>query len=242
MKKTLLIKLILVTLTLTMMLSCFIACDKTEEPAGDGKETSQNAGNNGDKTPPAAPTDSKDMNDMLAEINAWKAEDFEETSEKTEYLKITVKGYGDIVIRLRRNIAPSNVGGIQMLVPYGWYNGLTFHRVADGYIQGGCPNGDGTGVSGNSMRGEFADNNWENPLKHVRGVVSAFRFDDDPNSASCQFLILNKDCPAFDGNRSAMGYVVAGMDVVDAIAAVKTTDGKPAERIVMEKVVFAKMK
>jgi peptidyl-prolyl cis-trans isomerase B (cyclophilin B) len=243
MKKTLLIKLILVTLTLTMMLSCFIACDKTEEPAADGKETSQNAGNNGDKTPPAAPTDSKDMNDMLAEINAWKAEDFEETSEKTEYIKVAVKGYGDIIIRLRTDVAPSNATGIQWLIPYKFYDGLTFHRIDEaGYIQGGCPKGDGTGVSGISQRGEFADNGFENPLKHVRGVVSMFRFDDQPNSGSCQFLILTKDCPQFDGNRSAMGYVVAGMDVVDAIAAAEATDGKPAEKIVMKKVCFVKMK
>ena len=238
MKKTFVSKLILAGLILTMLLSCFVACDKDDTSVG--KDTAQGDDANGGQA--ATPTDSKDMNDMAAEINAWKAEDFEETSEKTEYLKITVTGYGDIVIRLRRDIAPSNVGGIRMLIPYGWYNGLTFHNVTDGYIQGGCPNGDGTGVSGNSMRGEFADNNWDNPLKHIRGVVSAFRFEDDPNSASCQFLILTKDCPRFDGNRSAMGYVVAGMDVVDAIAAVETTDGKPNEKVVMEKVCFVKFK
>ena len=252
MKKTLLFKLLLVTLSLVMMLSCFVACDK--EPADDGKGTTQNGdsanngGNNadnGNKTP----TTSTELSDMVAEINAFKAEDFEETTEKTEYLKVVVKDYGEIIIRLRREIAPSNVGGFQWLVPYGWFNGLTFHRVVkDGYIHGGCPNGDGTGVSGISLKGEFSENGRDNPLKHVRGVVSAFRFDDDVNSASCQFLILTNDCPQFDGNRTAMGYVVAGMEVVDAIAAVEVKDnGKgeisaPVEKIVMEKVCFVKMK
>lgn len=119
MKKTLLFKLLLVTLSLVMMLSCFVACDK--EPADDGKGTTQNGdsanngGNNadnGNKTP----TTSTELSDMVAEINAFKAEDFEETTEKTEYLKVVVKDYGEIIIRLRREIAPSNVGGFQWLV------------------------------------------------------------------------------------------------------------------------------
>lgn len=255
MKKNHLIKLLLVCLSLTLLLSCFVACDSSKDPAGDGKESTENNGtekpdnNGGNEKPdegnktPVTPSDSKDMEDMAAEINAWKAEDFEETSAQSEYIKIVVKGYGDIIIRLRTKIAPSNASGVQWLIPKKFYDGLTIHRLDPaGYIQGGCPNGDGTGVSGISQRGEFADNGFDNPLKHVRGVVSMFRFDDDPNSGSCQFLILTKDCPQFDGNRSAMGYVVAGLEVVDAIYAAEATDGTPAEKIIMEKIVFVQMK
>lgn len=261
MKKNLLLKLLTFGLALTMLLACFVACDGGNDPADSGKETTQNAdtnsgngtadngGNsgaatdNGGNAAPVTPTNSKDMNDMAAEINAWKTEDFEEASVASEYIKIVVKGYGDIIIRLRTNVAPSNASGIQWLIPYKFYDGLTFHHIDEaGYIQGGCPKGDGTGDSGIQQRGEFADNGFENPLKHVRGVVSMYRPDDQPNGGSCQFLILTKDCPQFDGNRSSMGYVVAGMDVVDAIAAAANTDGKPNENIVMEKVVFVKMK
>lgn len=243
MKKITFTKLILWSLTLTMLLSCFVACD-ADDTSADGNETVQNGdtvGSTGGDTP-VVPTDTRDMADMAAEINAWKAEDFEETDETTEYIKVSVKGYGDIIIRLRTKLAPSNASGVQFLVPYKFYDGLTFHNIQDGYIQGGCPKGDGTGVSGISQRGEFADNGFDNPIKHVRGVVSMFRFEDQPNSGSCQFLILTKDCPQFDGNRSAMGYVVAGLEVVDAIAAAEATDGKPAERIVMETVRFVKLK
>lgn len=195
------------------------------------------------------PTSGKDMTDILAEINCKQVTDFEETEEKSEFIKIVVQGYGEIVVRLRTDIAPANAGGIQWLIPYNYYKGLTFHRVLkDSFIQGGCPNGDGTGGSGISLRGEFADNGVNNPLLHVRGVVSAHREEENFNSASTQFLILTQDCPQFDGNRTAFGYVVAGMDVVDAIADASVKDNgageisAPAEKIVMEKIVFVKLK
>jgi peptidyl-prolyl cis-trans isomerase B (cyclophilin B) len=249
MKKNLFWRVAVLALAACLLLPCLLSCDDTAEPVVDGKETtaSNDAGNND------AGNNNGEASDLMtavkAEINAKKAEDFEETTEKSEYIKVTVQGFGDIIIRLRPDIAPNTASGIQYLIGYNYYRGLTFHRVLkDSYIHGGCPKGDGTGVSGIQLRGEFADNGFQNPLLHLRGVVSAYRPEDNKNGASCQFLILTKDCPQFDGNRTAFGYVVAGMDVVDAISAVEVQDNgngeisSPVERVVIEKSVYVKEK
>ena len=118
----------------------------------------------------------------------------------------------------------------------GFYDGLTFHRVIRGFmIQGGCPNGTGTGGPGYTIEGEFTANGFENALSHKRGVVSMAR-SMDPNSAGSQFFIMHADSPHLDGQYAAFGKVVSGMEVVDAIANLKTDfSDKPKVEVIIEK-------
>ena len=150
---------------------------------------------------------------------------------------IEIKDLGRIKVELDEKAAPITVENFKNLVSKGFYNGLTFHRVIEGFmIQGGCPNGTGTGGSGTNIKGEFARNGVPNPLKHSRGVISMAR-SMMPNSASSQFFIMHKDAPHLDGSYAAFGHVVEGLDVVDAIAACATDRAdKPLEDVVMERV------
>ena len=141
-----------------------------------------------------------------------------------------------IKIELYPEIAPETVANFEKLVNKGFYNGLTFHRVISGFmIQGGCPHGNGTGNSGEHIKGEFAANGFKNDLKHNRGVLSMARAAD-PNSASCQFFIMHKDAPHLDGSYAAFGKVVEGIEVVDEIAETETDySDKPVTPVVMKK-------
>nr|MBP8856000.1 peptidylprolyl isomerase [Oscillospiraceae bacterium] len=108
------------------------------------------------------------------------------------------------------------------LVGEGFYDGLTFHRIIPGFmIQGGCPDGTGMGGPGHHIKGEFAKNGWNNPIKHARGVISMAR-SAMPDSAGSQFFIMHEDATHLDGQYAAFGQVVNGLDVVDEIAAVPT--------------------
>ncbi len=142
-----------------------------------------------------------------------------------------------IEIELYPEIAPKTVENFEKLVNSGFYDGLTFHRVIPGFmIQGGCPNGNGMGGPGYSIKGEFAANGVKNDLKHTRGVISMARAMD-PDSAGSQFFIMHEDAPHLDGQYAAFGKVVSGMDAVDRIAAVDTDWGdKPLTPVVMTKV------
>ena len=137
-------------------------------------------------------------------------------------VRITMEDGGVIDIELNEEVAPITCENFKKLVGQGFYNGLTFHRVIPGFmIQGGCPLGNGTGGPGWSIKGEFASNGVNNPLKHTRGVISMARAMD-PNSAGSQFFIMHEDAPHLDGDYAAFGHVVNGMDVVDEIAATPT--------------------
>ncbi len=148
-----------------------------------------------------------------------------------------VKNFGRIKISLDRQAAPITVENFEKLVREGFYNGLTFHRVIEGFmIQGGCPLGTGTGGSGRTIKGEFSANGVPNPIEHRRGVISMAR-SMMPNSASSQFFIVHQDSPHLDGSYAAFGRVEEGMEVVDAIAATPTGRGdRPLEPVVMERV------
>lgn len=118
--------------------------------------------------------------------------------------------------------APNTVNNFISLVKKGFYNGVIFHRVIPGFmIQGGDPQGVGTGGPGYSIRGEFSANGFENGLKHTRGVLSMARAMD-PDSAGSQFFIMTDPAPHLDGQYAAFGQVIDGLDTVDAIAAVRT--------------------
>ena len=150
---------------------------------------------------------------------------------------IEVKDLGKIKIELDEQAAPITAKNFRDLVEKGFYNGLIFHRVIAGFmIQGGCPEGTGMGGPGYTIKGEFATNGVDNPLKHVRGVVSMARAMD-PDSAGSQFFIMHADAPYLDGQYAAFGRVVEGMEVVDEIANSMTDySDRPYQDVVMEKV------
>ena len=137
---------------------------------------------------------------------------------------------GTITAELYPEVAPITVNNFISLINKGFYNGLIFHRVINGFmIQGGDPDGIGTGGPGYHIRGEFAQNGYENNLKHTAGVLSMAR-SMMPNSAGSQFFIMHKDAPHLDGAYAAFGKVTEGQDVVDAIATVATDAGdRPVE-------------
>lgn len=130
---------------------------------------------------------------------------------------ITVKDYGEIKLELDADVAPITVTNFIGLVEEGFYDGLTFHRIIDGFmIQGGDPDHDGTGGSDKTIKGEFSLNGVGNTISHKRGVVSMAR-SNDYNSASSQFFIVQEDSTYLDKQYAAFGHVTEGMDVVDKI-------------------------
>ena len=134
------------------------------------------------------------------------------------HIEIQVKDYGAIQAELDADVAPITVTNFINLAQDGFYDGLTFHRVISGFmIQGGDPNGDGTGGSEQTIKGEFSANGVENNIDHVRGVLSMARQMDNYDSASSQFFIVQQDSPHLNGDYAAFGYVTEGMEIVDAI-------------------------
>lgn len=139
-------------------------------------------------------------------------------AELTYYADIEIADYGTVTVQLDQAAAPITAANFVSLAQSGFYDGLTFHRIIEGFVmQGGDPNGDGTGGSENTIVGEFTDNGYENDLSHTRGAVSMARSGDDYNSASSQFFIVQEDSTDLDGQYAVFGYVTEGMDVVDAV-------------------------
>lgn len=133
------------------------------------------------------------------------------------HICIDVSNYRTIEVELDADTAPVTVTNFINLANSGFYNGLTFHRVIDGFmIQGGDPNGDGTGGSSEKIKGEFKSNGVQNNISHIRGTISMARSSAN-NSASSQFFIMQKDTPSLDGQYAAFGTVTSGMDIVDKI-------------------------
>ena len=133
-------------------------------------------------------------------------------------VNIDVKNYGTISLELYPNLAPVTVDNFVNLVKNKFYDGLTFHRIMDGFmIQGGDPLGTGTGGSENKIKGEFSANGFENNLKHERGVISMARSSNDYNSARSQFFIVQTTYPSLDGQYAAFGKVTNGIEIVDEI-------------------------
>ena len=150
---------------------------------------------------------------------------------------ITMKGGGVIKLELYPKIAPESVKNFISLANSKFYDGLIFHRVISGFmIQGGCPKGNGTGGPGYNIKGEFSANGVDNSLSHERGVISmarAMAYD----SAGSQFFICHADSQFLDGQYAAFGKVIEGMDVVDAIASVKTnSQDKPLQDQVIDSI------
>lgn len=134
------------------------------------------------------------------------------------HAEIVIAEYGKLELELDADVAPITVTNFVNLAKKGFYNGLTFHRIMSGFmIQGGDPNGDGTGGSEETIKGEFKLNGIENTMSHKRGVISMARTQNDPDSASSQFFIVQADSDFLDGDYAAFGKVTAGMDIVDKI-------------------------
>lgn len=157
--------------------------------------------------------------------------------QKNPIVTFTMKDGGVIKAELYPSVAPNTVNNFISLVKKGFYDGLCFHRVIRGFmIQGGCPQGTGTGGPGYSIRGEFRQNGFDNMLKHEPGVLSMAR-SMMPDSAGSQFFIMHQTSPHLDGQYAAFGQVIEGMDVVNRIAETRTDfRDKPMEPQIMESV------
>ncbi len=153
-------------------------------------------------------------------------------------IAINVKDMGTMVATLDETVAPKTVENFLNLVDDKFYDGLIFHRVIPGFmIQGGCPQGTGTGGPGHHIVGEFSSNGFDNPLKHSRGVLSMARAMD-PNSAGSQFFVMVEDAPHLDGQYASFGQVIEGMEVADKIVASKRNAmDKPLDDVIIESIV-----
>lgn len=188
------------------------AARKADATEQEGNGTSDD-GNASDDDSTADTDAAGDNNDSSDEIVA------------SYYADIVIQDYGTVTVALNAEAAPKTVENFVSLAESGFYNGLTFHRIMEGFMmQGGDPNGDGSGGSDNNVVGEFAENGYENNLSHTRGAISMAR-SSDYDSASSQFFIVHKDSTFLDGQYAAFGYVTEGIEVVDAVCeAAEPTD------------------
>ena len=177
-----------------------------------------------------------------------KAEDSKTDNSKDEakqMVEIKIKDYGTITVALDEKSAPITVENFLKLTEEGFYDGLTFHRIMDGFMmQGGDTTGTGMGGSEETIKGEFSENGVENPLSHTRGAISMAR-SQMPDSASSQFFIVQSDSTYLDGNYAAFGYVTEGMEIVDKIckdAVVQDDNGTvlPEDQPVIESIKVVK--
>lgn len=196
-----------------------------EEAASDASEEEPEV----DNTETAAATE-EEIKEAMSEEEAEKAgfTDGEEKPEETvldttvplsgkHHAEIVIRDYGTVEVELDADKAPLTVTNFVKLVQDDFYDGLTFHRIMDGFMmQGGDPLGNGTGGSDETVKGEFPNNGVDNDISHVRGTISMARASD-PDSASSQFFIVQADSTFLDGDYAGFGTVTAGMDVVDKI-------------------------
>lgn len=162
----------------------------------------------------------------------------ESTMNEKVYAVIEMENGGKIKLELYPDIAPQSVYNFVSLARSGFYDGLTFHRIIAGFvIQGGDPEGTGTGGPGYRIKGEFSANGFENNLKHTRGVISWARSSNSYDSAGSQFFIMHEDAPHLDGQYAAFGMVIDGLDVVDEIASSATdSNGRPYTPVVIKSI------
>lgn len=192
--------------------------EKEAEEAGfsDGSES---------KSADSSDTESKDADKESTDAAQGVLLDTSKELTGTHHAEIEVKDYGTIEVELDADSAPVTVTNFVKLAQDGFYDGLTFHRIIEGFmIQGGDPNGDGTGGSDENIKGEFSNNGVENNISHTRGTISMARAQD-PDSGSSQFFIVQADSTFLDGDYAGFGHVTEGMDIVDKIC----EDAKPTD-------------
>lgn len=176
----------------------------------------QGASHDASSTQKPDATDNNNSNNSVQ--SKVPAPDNERQPIGTHHAEITIKDHGVIKVELDGDSAPITVQNFIDLAKSGFYDGLTIHRVDNGFMmQGGDPKGDGTGGSENTIVGEFAINNIENNLSHTRGAISMARSSVSNDSASSQFFIVHQDSTFLDGQYACFGYVTEGMEVVDEI-------------------------
>lgn len=212
-----------VVMILLLSAALVTGCGSAEDSDTDkGNSMQEESGASGEGT---KDTQSEDADNSMQEESGasdgdtkdTQSQDADNTAAATDYAKIEIKDFGTVTVALNADAAPETVENFISLAKDGFYDGLTFHRIMDGFMmQGGDPNGNGTGGAENTITGEFADNGFENDLSHTRGAISMAR-SNDYNSASSQFFIVHKDSQFLDGQYAVFGYVTEGMDVVDAI-------------------------
>ena len=157
---------------------------------------------------------------------ACSKDDNTSDSAGKHHVEIEVQDYGTIAVELDGDAAPITVDNFLKLAREGFYDGLTFHRIIDGFmIQGGDPEGTGMGGSDETIKGEFSVNGVENNLSHTRGAISMARNSVSMDSASSQFFIVQSDSTYLDGQYACFGYVTSGMEIVDQIC----KDAQPAD-------------
>ena len=238
-------KIICLVLALCAFGLVAISCDKQEEITDKAFYDYKNS-----KT--GSGTEIKTMF-VEREIDSMTADRFVASEKQSDYVLIKIKDYGDIVVLLRSDVAPITVANFKKLVSEGYYDGTIFHRVMkDFMIQGGCitvPNEDGKGETimekeSAMIKGEFTSNGVENNLHHVRGVISMAR-TPEKDSAAAQFFIIHQNginAANLNGDYASFGYVLAGMDVVDAIATCpvlgEETAPVPVTNVVIESMTF----
>ncbi len=138
--------------------------------------------------------------------------------DKPVFAEIIIEDYGTITVKLDHDNAPITVENFVSLATEGFYDGLTFHRIIEGFMmQGGDPEGTGYGGSDKNIKGEFSSNGVDNPISHTRGTISMARNGYDMNSASSQFFIMHEDYTGLDGDYAAFGRVTEGIEIVDKI-------------------------
>ena len=192
--------------------------EKEAEEAGfsDGSES---------ESADSSDTESKDADKESTDAAQGVLLDTSKELTGTHHAEIEVKDYGTIEVELDADSAPVTVTNFVKLAQDGFYDGLTFHRIIDGFmIQGGDPEGTGRGGSDETIKGEFSENGVKNDISHERGVISMAR-SSDPDSASSQFFIVQSDSTYLDGQYAAFGHVTEGMDIVDQIC----KDAKPTD-------------
>ena len=161
-----------------------------------------------------------------------------EKPEKLPVATITIKDFGTLKAELYPHIAPNSVYNFISLANSGFYDGLIFHRIIEDFmIQGGCPDGTGSGKLDYSIKGEFSNNDFTNDLKHETGVLSMAR-TSAPDSAGSQFFIVTHTSPHLDGEYAGFGKVIEGIDILDKLEGVDTSSGsdKPKEDVIIESI------
>lgn len=207
---------------LKKLLICILTVGLLAMAAGCGSSKEEKVPQSSTITGETAGTEAPAKESSGAESTASKSEEQTAVYQGEQltgkhHAEITVKDYGTIAVELDADNAPISVTNFVKLAEEGFYDGLTFHRIISGFmIQGGDPNGNGTGGSKETIKGEFSANGVDNPLKHTRGAISMAR-SSKPDSASSQFFIMHQDASHLDGQYACFGYVTDGMDVVDAI-------------------------
>lgn len=205
-------RILLVLVILCILTACIVYIPRLTA-------TKTTAGEPPDTTDTSVPAETETL------LETTQTEDVSPEESKSYTAEINIQDYGTIRIALDAEAAPATVENFVSLAESGFYNGLTFHRIIEGFMmQGGDPNGDGTGGSEKTIVGEFSANGYDNPLSHTRGTISMAR-SNDYNSGSSQFFIVHEDSIYLDGQYAAFGYVTDGMEIVDAICkAAEPTD------------------